>query len=131
MRLVAAVALASPFISTAPAVAATAKSGEAELASAIGNRQPGKPVDCISPQDQTSVQVIDGTAIVYGYGTRLYVNRLLDGARTLRRDDVLVTHIYGGQLCRLDTVTLLDQPSRLPHGFVTLGSFVPYSRPHR
>ena len=115
-------------VAAAPS-AATKAGGDAELASAIGTRRPGAPVPCISPEDQTSVQVIDGTAIVYGYGTRLYVNRPVAGAEALRRDDVLVAHLYTGRLCRLDTVTLYDAPSRVPRGSVTLGSFVPYSRP--
>lgn len=130
MPVVAILALAATMAAAGFAVAAPATNG-AELARVIGTRQSGAPVNCIDPRHQTSVQVIEGTAIVYEYGSRLYVNRPVQGAEALRRTDVLVASSFREQLCRLDTVTLLDPPSRFPRGVVTLGSFVPYSKPPR
>ncbi len=52
-----------------------------------------------------------------------------DGAKRLNRDDVLVTRTVGTDLCRLDVVQLLDRTSRIPRSFVSLGQFVPYTKP--
>ena len=79
--------------------------------------------------DVQDSQVIDGTAIVYRVGGRLYVNRPEIGADSLDNDDILVTRTTTDQLCRIDTVRLIDRTSRIPRGFVGLGDFVPYTKP--
>ena len=50
--------------------------GEQQLAKLLDGREAGKPVDCIplfTGDNQTTV--IDKTAIVYGWGSVIYVNR--------------------------------------------------------
>lgn len=104
--------------------------GEAELAKLLKDRVPGKPVNCINYLPNRSSTVIRGTAIVYeGTGRTIYVNRPRGGGSTLTRDDILVQRIWGSQLCRQDIVRLVDRTSRFPRGFVSLGEFVPYSKP--
>ncbi|WP_404713285.1 hypothetical protein [Sphingomonas sp. MMS24-J13] len=71
--------------------------------------------------------MIRGTAIVYKVGRTLYVNRP-SGAGTLGGDDILVTRTFTDQLCRSDTVRLLDRTAGFEHGFVVLNDFVPYSK---
>lgn len=75
-----------------------------------------------------STQIIDGKAIIYRDGSRLYVNVPRSGADTLRDDDILVTRTFGSQLCSIDMVRLIDRSSRFPRGFVSLGQFVPYTK---
>lgn len=101
--------------------------GEAELAKQLADRVAGKPVSCLNQRDLQSSQVIDGTAIVYRIGRQLYVNRP-SGAETLDNDDILVTKTYTGQLCRMDSVHLVDRAGGFTHGFVILGDFVPYTK---
>jgi hypothetical protein len=115
---------------TAPALAADKDSerGERQLAKILAGRVPGKPVTCINLHDIRSSQVVDGTAIVYEVGGRLYVNRPDGGAESLRSDDILVTESSTGQLCDIDIVRLVDQGSRFERGFVSLGKFIPYLR---
>lgn len=103
--------------------------GEAELAKVLAGRVPGKPVDCIDLRSSNSSRIIDRTAIVYGSVGTLYVNRPRSGASSLDSDDILVTRTVGSQLCRLDTVRLVDRGSRVSTGFVALDKFVPYARP--
>lgn len=114
-----------------PAIAAQRdnKAGEAALAKAIAGRVAGAPVNCLSQPTIGSSQVIDGTAIVYEVGGTLYVNRPRIGAESLDSDDILVSRTTGSQLCSLDSIRLLDNASRIEHGFVTLGEFIPYTRP--
>ena len=118
--LLASMALASV---SAPAREPT---GEPALAKIVADRPAAAPVNCIDPRLVPSTQIIDGTAIVYDMGGRLYVNRPLSGAARLREDDILLTKVTGGELCRIDPVTLLDRTTRGQRGFVVLGSFAVY-----
>lgn len=102
--------------------------GEAQLAKMLEGRVAGKPINCITNSMLRDSTVIDKTAIVYRSGSKLYVNRPRSGAQQLGGDDILVTQIYGSQLCNVDKVDLVDRGSRMWSGFVLLGDFVPYER---
>ena len=114
-----------------PAHAARRGDADAELRKLLAGRVAGEPVNCITLSAVTSSRIIDGRAIVYRVGGRLYVNEPRAGASRLDEDDVLVTRSFGSQLCSVDSVHLVDRTSRFPRGFVLLGKFVPYSRPKR
>ena len=111
-----------------PAVAGSRVPPEAQLAKLLEGRVAGRPVDCINPQAHTESQIIEGTAIVYGSGRTVYVQRPTN-ADLLHRNDVLVTELHGsGQLCSIDIVRLHDNSGGWYHGFVGLTKFVPYTR---
>jgi len=122
LMLLAAMTLASP------AIAARRDAPDVQLQKMLVGRVAGKPVNCISLSGSNSSEIIDGKAIVYRVGSRLYVNEPRSGAQSLHRDDILVTRTTGSQLCSIDTVRLIDRGSRFPRGFVSLGQFVPYSK---
>lgn len=114
----------------AGAVTAEAKprlSGEEQLAKLTEGRVAGTPVSCISQSDRSDMQIVDKTAIVYGSGRTIYVNRPRNPTG-LDSDDILVTRLHGSQLCKLDSVRTHDRSSRMYNGFVMLGDFVPYRR---
>jgi hypothetical protein len=90
-------------------------------------REAGKPVNCISHWDTRDMQVLDKTAIVYGWGNVIYVNRPKN-AESLDDDEILVTKTSGSQLCDLDIVHTVDRTGHFTTGFVSLGEFVPYRR---
>ena len=100
-----------------------------ELAEAPTGRIAEKPVDCLDPYDSQSVRVVPGQAIIYGVYGKLYVNRPQDGADRLRWNDVLVTRVEAGHLCRNDPITLVDPVTRSEHAFIILGQFTPYAKP--
>ena len=102
-------------------------SGEEKLAKQLEGRVAGEPVSCISLNTSRETQVIDGTAIVYGRGNTIYVNRPAHPS-SLDSDDIMVTNIHGSQLCRLDVVRLHDRSGGFYTGFVGLENFVPYRR---
>ena len=104
--------------------------GEAELAKMLAGRVAGKPVDCIPQHAIESSEVLEGTAIVYRDGNRLYVNRPASGAESLDSDDILLTDTHTPELCSVDVVRLIDRTSHFERGFVGLGKFVPYVRPN-
>jgi hypothetical protein len=103
--------------------------GEEQLAKLLDGRVAGKPVNCISLPNVQSSSVIDKTAIVYGSGSTIYVQRPRSGASTLDSDDILVTNLTTSQLCSIDTVQLRDRNGGFWRGFVALDKFVPYTRP--
>lgn len=112
----------------APALQARDRmSGEEELAKMLEGRVAGEPVDCISLTRSNESRVIDKTAIVYGHGRTLYVNRPVN-ADSLDDDEILVTKLHGSRLCKLDTVRLHDRSGHFFTGFVGLEQFVPYHR---
>ncbi len=114
-----------------PAFAAKRDTPDIQMTKLLAGRVAGKPVNCISLTGSQSSQIIDGKAIVYRVGGRLYVNTPRSGASTLNDDDILVTRTIGSQLCSIDTVDLIDRASRIQRGFVILGQFVPYEKPRR
>lgn len=121
--LLAASLLAAPALHAAPKL-----TGEQQLAKMLEGRQAGKPVDCIPLSQTSDTTVISKTAIVYRVGNTLYVNRPTN-ADQLNNDDILVTRLWGSQLCSIDTVQLRDRS--MPHmwnGFVGLRQFVPYKK---
>lgn len=101
--------------------------GEERLARILKDRVPGKPVDCIPAYQSSHAQIVDRTAIVYDLGSVIYVNRPTN-AQDLSSSDIMVTNIYGSQLCSVDTVRLHDQTSHFYTGFVGLNKFVPYRK---
>jgi len=111
-----------------PAVAAHRDTPDVQLQKALEGRVPGKPVNCINLSSTNSSRIIDGKAIIYRVGGRLYVNEPRSGAASLRDDDILVTRTFSSQLCSVDMVRLIDRGSRFPRGFVSLGQFVPYTK---
>ena len=111
-----------------PGAASARPTPEQELAKALAGRVAGKPVDCIDPRVNSSTQVIDHTAIIYGSGRTIYLQQPRD-ARALNSDDILVTTLTGSnQLCSIDVVHLHDRTMGFNRGFVMLEKFVPYTR---
>lgn len=98
-----------------------------ELAKLLEGREAGQPVHCISYANSRDMKVIDGTAIVYGWGKTIYVNVPRD-ARHLDSDDIMVVRSSGSQLCDLDMVHTVDRNGLFTTGFVSLGDFVPYRK---
>ena len=115
-------------LTAGPASASKPKlTGEAKLAQMLEGREAGKPVNCLPLGSATETRIIDKTAIVYRYGNTLYVNRPSNPS-SLDDGDIMVTQQTSGQLCRLDSVRLIDQASRFFTGFVALEDFVPYRK---
>jgi hypothetical protein len=120
-------AISAGFLLLAGLPAVAKQTGEERLAKLLEGRVAGEPVRCISSSRARDMQIIDRTAIVYGSGSVIYVNRTKD-ASGLDSDDVVVTRNPSGQLCRSDTVRFYMRGTRTPSGFVNLDEFIPYRR---
>jgi hypothetical protein len=107
--------------------ARTKQTPDQELAKLLEGRVAGTPRSCISQHEARDVRVIDGRALVFGWGNTIWVN-VPRNARDVDSDDVLLTRNYGGQFCSLDIVQTLDRSSHMFNGSISLGEFVPYRR---
>jgi hypothetical protein len=122
-----ALATATALLATPAVHAKQRKTGEEKLAEMLEGREAGEPVSCLPYSARNDTRIIDKTAIVYGRGNTIYVNRPTN-AKSLDDDDIMVTKLYSGSLCRLDTVHLHDRTGHFWSGFVGLRDFVPYRK---
>lgn len=128
LHWIAAATAACAALSAPAAVAKEKKSGEEKLAELLEGREAGEPKSCISDfGSRGDLRVIDGTALVYGRGRTIYVNRTRHPDH-IDDDEVLVTRRYGSQICKQDIVTTIDRFSGFYSGNVFLTDFVPYTR---
>jgi hypothetical protein len=106
--------------------------GEAELAKLLEGRVAERPVSCIRDYPSGHTRAIDGTALVFGTGSVIYVNRTRD-PRSIDEDNALVIRKSGtgAQLCNSDIVTTMNSGSHFYTGNVFLTEFVPYRRVKR
>jgi len=111
------------------ALAAGRDDPAAELAKLLQGRVAGPPVTCIDLPRAQGNRVIDHTAIVYDFGTTIYVNYPKSGANALSSDDILLTKTFSTQLCKMDIVRMVDRTGGFPKSFISLGEFIPYKRP--
>lgn len=101
----------------------------AELADALAGHTPGAPQDCM-PIDRTNgPQIIGGGVVLYREsGRRIWLARTEGECPWLRRDGVMVTEMFGSELCRTDRFRVVDRGSSIPSGHCRFGSFTPYER---
>lgn len=126
--LIAAVALVA---TGATAVAADkptrAEKNEARLAKLLEGRVAGEPVSCLPAFQTDKLEIIEGVAMVYGWGDTIYVARPTD-PKALRWDDVVVINRTGSQLCNTDIVRTVDRMSGFTTGVLFMDKFVPYKK---
>ncbi len=102
--------------------------GEKKLAKLLEGRVAGEPTSCIRTPPNDRVRVIDDTAIVYGRGKTIYVNRTSRPSDIDDRDTMVIRRFSGSQLCKTDIVTTIDRGSQMFSGVIFLSEFVPYTR---
>jgi len=128
LHWIAAATAACAALSAPAAFAKEKNSGEEELEELLEGREAGEPTSCISDfRSGRNLRVIDGTALVYGRGRTIYVNRTRNPERIDDRD-VLVSRRFGSQICKQDIVTKVDRHNGFFSGTVFLTDFVPYTR---
>lgn len=135
MRILApaAAALLLTACAATPAQVAREQADDARIAAKLDRKLagyvPGEPTSCIQPRD-ANVDIF-GDTLVYDTGSRLYRTQTTGGCFGLRRDDIIVTRSFNGQLCRGDIVRTVDRAAGFPSGSCSFGDFVPYTRPRR
>ncbi|MBN8812755.1 MULTISPECIES: DUF6491 family protein [Sphingomonas] len=100
-----------------------------DLATALGDRVPGAPRDCISISDSDGPQIIDDRTILYKpVGRTLWRNDLGSSCPGLRPYTTLIVEVHGSQLCRNDRFRVLDPGSSIPGAYCMFGRFTPYEK---
>jgi hypothetical protein len=120
--------LGAAAIAATPAAAEPRLTPEQQLEKELRGRVAGEPVKCINLFQVRHSRVIDKTAIIFGSGGTIYVNRPRAGADALSRWDAQLVKPFGTQLCSVDTIQMFDRTSGFYSGNVFLGDFVPYRR---
>lgn len=99
-----------------------------KLAKALAGKVAGKPRTCLSTSDARSSTTYRD-AILYRVNSKLtYVNDL-GKCPFLRDDNILVTRVYGSQICRGDIVNMVSRAGGFPMGSCVFSDFVPYRSP--
>jgi hypothetical protein len=101
---------------------------EARLAELLKGRVAGEPMSCIPEFKSSSVEVLEGVAMVYGLGKTVYVAKP-DRPDSVQWDDIIVVKRTGGQLCNTDIVRTIDRNNGFTTGVLFLSKFVPYTKP--
>ena len=116
-----------PLESEAEAPAPPSK-GEAQLANLLKGRTAGEPVECLPPARTMPSRTIDQTAIVYGRGSTLYVQRT-QAPQLLDRNTYLVSMLgQTNRFCRMDQFNVVDGMLGIPVAAVVFEKFIPYTR---
>lgn len=98
------------------------------LAERLRGYEPGKPQSCIGAFNRNRNVTVYGDTLVYRDGAKLYRTDTGGGCFGLRRDDIIVTRSFTGQICRGDIVTTVDRTSGFNSGSCTYGDFIPYTK---
>lgn len=93
-------------------------------------RELGNPTRCISTTRLDRTEVVDDeTVLFFMRGGDVYLNRLSRSCPGLEREKRFTYRVYSNQLCRIDTITVLESRAfGLTDGFsCALGNFYPIS----
>ncbi len=108
--------------------AATEAKRDQELTKVLAGRVAGQPENCIPTGFIDGPQVIGDSLVYRQNGKRLWRTQVRDRCPFLRNDQIVVSILYGTQVCRNDRFRLIDRGSRIPSGDCTFGEFVPYDK---
>lgn len=109
-------------------LAETQAKGDRELAKMLEGRVAGKPENCIPTGFVDGPQVVGDSLIYRQTGKRLWRTQVRDRCPFLRDDQIVVSILYGAQVCRNDRFRLVDRGSPVASADCTFGAFVPYDR---
>ncbi len=128
--LLAALPLAACAHNAAPRATTRAKAAgdEAALANVLKGRVAGPPQECVNLVQLTDNRAYGRDVIVFNGPTKdtVWVNRPPNGCLYLEPGRALLVKPTTDQLCRGDSVTVLDPTSGTQFGGCGLGQFTPY-----
>ena len=111
------------------ALGAVSASDSKTLDRALAGRVAGKPETCLSNNRISTTQVIGDRILLYRDGSRVWRNDLPEACPGLDDDAIIVTEVFGGQLCRGDQFYTLQRPaSGIAGPLCRLGNFVSWDR---
>ena len=122
--------LASPVLAQDNASPETAEMtrGEKRLAKLLDGRVAGEPKSCIRTFGSRNLTQIDGTALTYRDGDTVWVNYTADPREIDDSDIMVIKRFNSTNLCRTDTIRLVDRTGGFLTGILFLEDFVPYTK---
>lgn len=117
----------------APQPEVRSMASQQKIASLLAGRVAAQPTSCVPNYNANDMTVIDGRAVAFEGGGRVYMMELTEGCSLLGEGSyAMVTRQYGGMgLCRGDIVQVADITNRITVGSCTVGAIVPYARIRR
>ena len=103
--------------------------GEQELAQLLEGRVAGEPQRCFFEGRNPRLKIVEGTALVFGRGRTIWVNRTLRPSDINDDDRLIVRKFVGSRTCRNDIVTTENRFNGFSTGTLFLTDFVPYRLP--
>ncbi|KQM34110.1 hypothetical protein [Sphingomonas sp. Leaf10] len=98
------------------------------LAKTLEGRVAGKPENCLPTGFIDGPQVVGDSLIYRQSGKRLWRTQVRDRCPFLRDDQIVVSILYGTNVCRNDRFRLVDRGVPIASGDCTFGDFVPYDK---
>lgn len=102
--------------------------GDRLLAKTLEGRVAGKPENCLPTGFVDGPQVVGDSLIYRQSGKRLWRTQVRDRCPFLRDDQIVVSILYGTNVCRNDRFRLVDRGSPIASADCTFGDFVPYDK---
>jgi hypothetical protein len=101
---------------------------QADLARTLAGRVVGEAQTCLPVDLRDGPRIIAPDTLVYGETRdRLWLVRA-EGCPFLRNDDIVITEVFGGQLCRNDLLRTLPRTGGIPSAACRFGDFTPWQR---
>ena len=108
--------------------AAMQEKGDQLLAKTLEGRVAGKPENCLPTGFTDGPQIVGDSLIYRQSGKRLWRTQVRDRCPFLRDDQIVVSILYGTNVCRNDRFRLVDRGVPIASGDCTFGDFVPYDK---
>ena len=122
--------LAAPAVNSGTSEIKLSEKEQAKFDKIVAGRTAGKPVSCITRNDQKNMTVVGDKYLIYSSSRNsktIYVNEPYGGGRNVDRN-TLVTRRPSAQLCRGEIAQVKDITSGAFIDSCTFGSFVPYTK---
>ncbi|MDO7844501.1 hypothetical protein [Sphingomonas immobilis] len=104
-----------------------AAANKVRLDDALAGLVPGKPQQCVETRFTEGTQRI-GDTILYGSSRRMLYRVDTSGGCRLDDDDIIVTKVFGSQLCGGDLIQTVSRVGRFQTGSCTFREVIPYRR---
>ncbi|GMN13462.1 hypothetical protein [Altererythrobacter sp. MTPC7] len=101
--------------------------GEERLVRLTENRVEGEPQTCLPRRGLRNMTIIEDTAVVFDYGSTIYVSYPAQPELLSKRDRLVTRRSFGG-LCSNHLIRTEDRSSGHPTGNLFLGDFIPFTR---
>lgn len=114
-------------LAASPAASVDRPTAAQRLAKLLEGRTAGEPRQCLDRIREDGYKTLGG-ALVFRFGSVIYVNRTTGGCEHAGNADAIVLQGGLSRLCQGDIARVVDPRTGMDSGTCRLGAFVPYTR---